>query len=131
MTSEIVAEKMDFRTVMSVADDAPAKMVEAIDSYFSQFVQLKGEREDGKFVIDEQPCVKCGEGLNPGLSGALFGKGGFEWGLVHGHGHCRNCGWPAVAHHFVKDADGKEVMTLQNVILQVHPDFVKTKKPDQ
>jgi len=122
------AERMDFRTVMSVSDDTPADLVKAIDTYFSQFIQLQGVTEDGKLVVDAQPCVKCGEELNPDLAGALFGKGGFEWGLVHGHGRCRNCGWPAVAHHFVKDANDKEILTLRNFILQVHPDFVEQRK---
>ena len=44
-------------------------------------------------------CTCCGE--------QLAGIGGrFEWGLASGHGYCGECGWPVVAHHSPKDADG-------------------------
>jgi hypothetical protein len=61
----------------------------------------------------DRPCLACGEFMC-----------GFVWGIVHGHGHCRECSWPAVLYHFIKDRDGKDLATIRGVLLQVHPDFV-------
>lgn len=119
----MMAEKLDWRTFMSASADMPAKSIKALDDYFSQFVAIGIKEIDGKKEIEPLTCVGCDEALT-GFAAALLGKGGFEWGLVHGQGHCRNCGWPAFGHHFIKDEDGADVATLRNFILQVHPDFV-------
>lgn len=121
---------LDWRTLI-VIKTAPEGTAEALDKYFEPFAQPPGKPDeyDGRFTIDDgQPCLKCGENLAGGLSDFLFGKGGFEWVLAHGEGHCKNCGWPARAYHFIKNADGSDLATLRNVILQYHPDCVETRK---
>jgi len=49
---------------------------------------------------------------------------GFEWGLGHGEGQCRNCHWPETLYHFVKDKGGNDVITIRGFLLQYHPDVV-------
>lgn len=119
-------EHLDWRTVMSANAETSPNTIKALDKYFNHFVALELKDVDGKPEIQPQKCVGCQEELT-GFKSALFGKGGFEWGITHGRGHCRNCGWPAFGHHFIKDEDGKDVVTIRNVILQVHPDFVDRK----
>lgn len=114
----------DWRTVMNASADFPEKNIAVLDRYFSQFVALEIKTAGGedKPEIQEQKCVGCG-GVLTGFK-ALIGGGGFQWGFVHGHGHCAGCKWPAIAHHFIKDDAGEDVVALHNFILQVHPDFV-------
>lgn len=91
------------------------------DAYFDTFAAPEKDKH-GELI-----CLKCGEQLT-GFHAMLLGKGGFEWGLAHGEGHCRNCGWPARAYHSAKKATGEDLFTVRNLILQYHPDFVETRK---
>lgn len=126
-TKENVAH-FDWRTVMSAKADFPEKSARALDRYFRHFVavKIKDDEKGGKPVIQEQKCVNCGEILTGFM--AMFGRGGFQWGIAHGEGHCGGCKWPATAHHFIKDEDGNDVVTLRGFILQVHPEFVTSRK---
>lgn len=96
------------------ADDAPEGYLESIDAYLSNFAAPIYTTSGGG-ETKYQTCLHC-----DGLLGGMFG--GFEWGICHGEGHCGFCGWPARAHHFAKDADGKELFTLRNYALQYLPD---------
>lgn len=113
----------DWRTFIRASDDATQELRDELTEYFRHFVQPPIVEEDGKKSIGDQTCVGCGEPLT-GFIGALLGKGGFTWGIAHGEGHCRKCGWPARGHHFINAE-----ITLRNFILQYHPDFVERKKP--
>jgi hypothetical protein len=62
----------------------------------------------------ENKCLCCGKTAT------------FTWGLVHGEGHCYDCGWPARLYHFVKDAEGKETRVVR--LLQYHPDEISLSK---
>lgn len=97
------------------------ELAEDVRAYFHRFAR----------PAEGHPCLACGEKLNPSMVESLMGKGGFEWGLVHGHGHCRNCGWPATAYHFIKDRHGKEIAVLRGVVLQAHPDDVDVRSEHQ
>ncbi len=101
-----------------VKEGADPKIIEDLRAYFHHFAAPNG---------DDHPCLRCKEPLTGGIAAALFGRGGFEWGLAHGSGHCRCCGWPATAYHFIKDRDGKDLMTIRNIVLQVHPDDIEVR----
>jgi len=128
MDTKTIAKRLDWRTFMNATDATSPETIKALDSYFGQFVAvpIKEAVNGGKPEIQEQRCVGCDEVLTGFMS--MLGRGGFRWGLAHGHGHCAGCGWPVVAHHFVKDENGEDLITLQNFILQVHPDFVERRK---
>lgn len=115
--------KFDWTACMKASADFPEAHRQVLTDYFSHFCAV--EIKDNEFQA--QQCVNCGEYLTGFM--ALFGRGGFTWSLRHGEGHCAKCKWPAVGHHFIRDADSKEVVTLHNFILQVHPDYVTRKKP--
>ena len=68
----------------------------------------------------DRSCIGCGEFM-----------GGFEWGLVHGNGFCRVCGWPATLNHFIKVRHGNGLTTIHGVLLQTHPDHVSIDKKDK
>lgn len=104
-------------------DRCEPELRRSIEDYLSHFAAPKLKGENGEHL-----CLKCNEPLL-GFMAALFGKGGFEWGLVHGEGFCRNCHWPARAYHSIKDKDGSTLCSLRNVVLQYHPDFVEARKP--
>lgn len=118
-------ERLDWRLLIGAGADTPQRIIDALDKHFGQYAKPAGTMDDaGRFHFAEgQPCLSCGKALT-GLAAFMAG-GGFEWGLAHGEGHCAACRWPATCYHFVKDADGKGVLTLQNVILQYHPDLVE------
>ena len=71
----------------------------------------------------ELACLHC----ETMLSGFI---GSFTWGLVTGEGKCRECGWPARAHHRPKDDSGKIIVEAFQFILQYHPDFVRDKNAE-
>ena len=125
-----MAEQLNWRDLIAAADETPEETLAALDAYFEPFAALPGAvGDDGRFKIEDgQPCLNCGEKLMGDLTDQLFGKGGFEWGIAHGEGHCSNCRWPARLYHFIKDADGNDLMTLRSVCLQYHPDFVEKRK---
>lgn len=52
---------------------------------------------------------------------------GFEWGLQHGEGHCRQCGWPATLYHFIKDRNGTDLTVIRGIMLQYHPSALRLK----
>jgi len=109
---------LDWRDLISAKDDTPAETIKALDAYFAPFACRPAD--------EGQPCLECGKPL-VGLAALLLG-GGFEWGLIHGEGHCANCKWPARAHHFIKDEAGDDVMTIRNFVLQYHPDVVSRRR---
>lgn len=125
-TTTPTVDHLDWRTLISAGEDTPPEILAALDSYFATFAQPElVVGDDGEKTCGNRPCIECGEPLAGGLLGFLTSEGGFEWGLVHGEGHCRKCRWPARAHHFVKDEQGEEILSLTNVVLQYHPDHVK------
>lgn len=86
----------------SVADQFPA--------YLEHFA--KHQMDEGGNPV----CLKCKRSL----------QGSFRWGLANGSGACSGCGWPARAYHLFKDGTEKEIRIV--MILQYHPEFVKTPK---
>jgi hypothetical protein len=126
---KITVERLDWRTLIEPKAETPPDIIAALDKYFEPFAQGPFTvKPDGKRDFGKQPCLKCDAPLSGGLAEALLGEGGFEWGLAHGEGHCRKCRWPARAYHFIKDADGKDLMSIRGFIIQYHPDFVSKKK---
>lgn len=94
------------------------------ENYFHQFVKPVREAKDQSPI-----CFHCGEHLTGVM--AMLGRGGFEWGITHGEGHCAGCKWPARAHHFAKNAMGEDLFTLRNFVLSYHPDFVRRASHDE
>lgn len=101
-------------------EGADPEVIADLSAYFHHFAAPAGEGH---------PCLSCGEPLVQNMVQQLMGaRGGFEWGLAHGHGHCRCCGWPATLYHFIKDRHGNDLMTIRNILLQQHPDDIELKK---
>jgi hypothetical protein len=96
--------------------EIPAWYPAKLDEYLSHFV--KPSEKDG--------CIRC-ETQQTDILGALMG--GFTWGIAHGEGFCGTCRWPARAYHFLKDDDGKDLLTFR-VLLQYHPDELSDKKSE-
>ncbi len=108
--------------IARVDDRLDPKVREVIEKYLNEFARPPGQDEKG---FESHPCLHCGFPLIGSMVYQLIGgRGGFQWGYVHGHGWCKECRWPTVGHHFIKDDDGKEVMSVKNFLLQVHPSNV-------
>jgi hypothetical protein len=91
---------------LSKADDAGAEADDELarwDAYFAQFAKLA----DGR-------CLCCGESLRCPLGMGLFG--GFEWGIAHGEGRCKHCGYPMRGYHRVEGLG-----RIDNLFLPYHP----------
>jgi hypothetical protein len=123
-----IVEHLDWRTLIEAKPETSVEIISSLDEYFRHFVQVLIEVEDGKRTIKSQNCIKCDEILTGFM--ALFGKGGFQWGIAHGEGICAKCHWPSRAHHLVRNKDGEEFLTLRNFVLQYHPDFVTDRKDE-
>lgn len=115
------AAKLDWHDIFEVKEGMPSDLVDALDTYFAPFA-APARTDDGK---NTALCIECKKPLT-GLSSFFFG-GGFKWGLAHGEGNCAGCGWPARGHHYIKDKDGADLLTLRDFPIQYHPDFVAAK----
>lgn len=96
-------------------EEEAARTLAAINQYLSAFVK-------------PCPCLGCGAQLGAkDVTDSILGLIGqpvaaFTWGLAWGEGHCQVCGYPARAHHTIKDsAGGDPLMEMRNLILQYHP----------
>lgn len=100
--------------------DASPETIEDLRAYFHHFAAPGGEGHS---------CLRCEAPLMQSMIHQLMGeRGGFEWGLAHGHGHCRCCGWPATLYHFIKDRHGNDLLTIRNILLQQHPDDIELRQ---
>jgi hypothetical protein len=94
----------------------------ALDDYFRQFAAtltvVEGE-------LRRIACPGCGEALhrNNTIESLLLGST-FMWGVCHGQGFCRECGYPARGHH----ADVGIIKSL-NLVLPWHPDEIAAEPP--
>lgn len=117
--------KLDWRDLFSAKEELSPESIAVFDDYFSHFVAIPIEDgKDGKKETRDQTCPGCGKAIT-----GFFGT--FTWGIVHGHGMCANCGWPVIGFHYINDKSGKRLLTLTNVILIVHPDFVSKRGKDE
>ena len=107
--------------IFEIQEGSKPEVIEDLDEYFKQFAKVPHD--------EKQPCIRCKVPLKRTMVEQLIDqKGGFEWGIAHGHGNCRNCGWPCTLYHFIKDRDGKDLITIRHILLQVHPDNVEIKQ---
>jgi hypothetical protein len=119
----LTTKHASFSDIFQTTEDTKPEVIEDLNTYFHQFAIGEGE---------EQPCLRCKFPLKRTMVEQLIDKpGGFEWGLAHGHGHCRHCGWPCTLYHFIKDRDGEDLVTIRHILLQVHPDNVELKVKDE
>lgn len=94
--------RLDWRTMFEITGEIDGESSGALDRYFRGFLP---------------PSEKCASCDTPqgGMMGALLG--GFVYDIIHGEGHCGNCGWPGRANHY--NVGPIESLSL---ILQYHPD---------
>lgn len=106
--------------VFSVKDGADPDFLAQVGEYLSAFA-APAKDADGKPV-----CFHCGGKLDSFMN--LIGAGvAWQWGMAHGEAFCSGCQWPARGHHFIKDADGKELLTLHNVFMAYMPEYVEAR----
>lgn len=110
-----MVEKLNYLEILTVNDDCPDNIKNALEKYFEVFISLKEVTKKSNGI---QFCYSCQHELN-----GFFGS--FKWGLVHGEGFCSHCSWPSRAMHYIKDETGSEIGILKNFILQYHPDIVE------
>lgn len=119
-------ERLDFRLLFRVkgATGADQENLRIIRQYFRQFIRPAGhvDPDTGRYQITSQHCWGCGKLLVGTLVENLI-EATFRWGLAHGKGYCRVCGWPSVGHHYVRNGD-EDLIVLRDFILQVHPEHV-------
>jgi hypothetical protein len=111
--------KLDYRTFLTLSEEIPdedtARQIKLIENYFAGFCPISTEENIGF------PCPACGVYL-----GGLFGS--FKYGIQHGWGFCGTCLWPCVMHHYLKDEDGSQLLSLTNFLLALHPSKVDIDK---
>ena len=93
----------DYFSKDAAADATADEELARWDDYLSKFAKLTDAR-----------CLCCGTSLRCPLGMGIFG--GFEWGFVHGEGHCATCRYPMRGHHVVEGL-GK----IRNLFLPYHP----------
>jgi hypothetical protein len=108
-----------------LTDIASAKEGTELDPAFVEdaltYLENYAAPVDGKYL-----CIGCGSPLAGSLTDQLFGSGGFEWGIAHGEGHCRNCRWPVTMYHRIKTRTGEPLIDM-TLPLCVHPDHISVK----
>ncbi len=97
-------------TLRAQAEKARDAKFEIINAYLQNFVFIKG-------------------GLCPGCDKPLGGPGGtFAWAdaqqpATAGEGSCKECRYPARAHHFID-----EVIVLKHFVLAYHPSVIRIRE---
>jgi hypothetical protein len=104
----------DYFAHPEAADGITAEKLKQLDEYLSAFTPLTA---DGA-------CPRCDMRIG-GLVGAILG--GFEWGIVHGEGHCTRCGWLMRGYHWPFGSDGDRL----DLVLPYHPDSVTDKSTQE
>jgi len=102
--------KLQFDQIFKAKETCSESDRNNVQKYLDNFVSQNEKHE----------CIQCGVEL----TGIL---GSFRWGLVSGEGHCCNCGYPARAHHSIKDENEEEMFTIKNYVLQYHPEVLDDK----
>jgi len=95
------------------AKEAKENFIKIINKYLRMFVS-------------DKKCINCEEDLS-----GIFGT--FNWGIVHGEGHCSNCGYPARGRHYIKAKnlvidDKEETELILPFILQYHPSELRQRR---
>lgn len=109
---------------MEWKEGADPEWIETIDQYLLNFAARK--RNEDNTMSEGNPCLRCDKQLQGSLARQLFySDEGFAWGMAHGHGYCKNCGWPCQLYHRVVDKNGEELMKFRHVVLQVHPKHIE------
>ncbi len=112
VTTEIIGLHVDPKDKEDIESINEAKaLIKSINIY------LEG------FCVAEKDLVLC-PNCHSKLGDLL---GSFTWGMVHGSGSCRQCGWPCQACHNIKDEHGPIFNPSINIILPIHPKFVEKK----
>lgn len=62
------------------------------------------------------PCIACDA------------RWSFTWGLTHGAGQCKKCGWPGTIYHVIKDKSGTQVAHMRGFLLWAHPSEIEMNK---
>lgn len=95
----------------------------ALYEYFSKFIPNTNKRfgTGDDLTID---CVGCGKLLAGGIVGLFLGQT-FTWGIAHGEGYCRECGYPARAIHY----DVGPIKRLE-FIFQYHPEEIRSNEEE-
>lgn len=109
-------------TLFKIGDETPADYIAQLDSYFGAFAQPV-HNDDGKRV-----CLNCG-GVMDSFMQALGVGVAAQWTIAHGEACCSGCHWPMRGMHYVKDADGSELLTLRNFFLAYMPEHVERATP--
>lgn len=104
---------------MEITGEDAQPVIDAINDYLQVFAQPQ-TRDEGNSLLGYNKCLNCGTVLD----GAM---GSFTWGIQHGEGICRDCGWPCRAYHVPKDESGEQIFNRRlEIVLQYHPDNVST-----
>lgn len=124
-------EKCDWTTFISADTDPPMETddMDTIRLYFEQFCAPTIKAKNGSEKELVVTCPQCKKVLND-MFEALVHGGGFTWGLLHGAGHCRECGWPCAGHHYIRSPDGEDLVSLLEFPLPYHPEYVTRIKPE-
>ena len=117
--AELKASNIPHATIADITIDAPPT-VEGITEHFERHLShyAAPKKDEAGENRSGQPCIACDATHS------------FTWGMVHGAGHCTNCGWPASLYHFITDQEGKQVAHLRGVLLWAHPDDIEFVEPE-
>jgi hypothetical protein len=99
-----------------------------LKTYFGQFSFGWINPEDP--VVEGEPpkkyCPACGEPLTGLLANLGYGAA-FEWGFIHGFGHCSQCHYPMKGHHYIKDPEnpeGEPLLSVTDFFVYFMPHFL-------
>lgn len=95
--------------LFDIKDDCPPELHEKIEEYLEPFEAPGTVEGEGNFLTGSLLC-DCGSALDGYL-------GSFTYDIFHGEGHCTQCGRPIRANHYIKDDDGKDLVSFNLLLL--------------
>ena len=110
-----------------------------LDEYLAGYCKGLIEGDADEEVEQLGYCPGCLSQLGGDFIATAIGLSTFQWGIAHGEGNCRECGWPVTTYHSVFFGEGNRKGRMPEggsktdcdlrfeALLPAHPDAVAGK----
>lgn len=95
--------------LFDIKGDCPSDIREAVEKYLEPFIAPTPCEGEPSMITGSLLC-DCGAPLDGYV-------GSFKYGIVHGEGFCQRCKRPIRANHYIKDDDGKDLVSFSLLLL--------------
>ena len=100
---------MRVEDLFEIKGECPPELREKVEEYLEPFELPVAQEGEGNILTGSLLC-DCGAPLDGFV-------GSFKYDIIHGEGYCQRCERPIRANHYIKDDDGKDLVSFQLLLL--------------